>query len=89
RAGRYVEPGIVTSGDDVDAIRGFFAPGARTYAAADVIAALLEGGAAEANEPNPAFPFWALSLSPPIAGSVNVYAGVSASQALRRPNPDG
>lgn len=41
RAGRHVEPGIVTSGDEIDAIAGFLAPGARSYSAADVIAALL------------------------------------------------
>lgn len=49
RAGRHVEPGIVTSGDAIDEIRAFLLPGARAYSARDVIAALL-GEEAQASE---------------------------------------
>lgn len=41
RARRHVEPGIVTSGDAVADIRKFLPPGARSYAVADVLSALL------------------------------------------------
>jgi nitronate monooxygenase len=45
RAGRYVECGMVTTGDDLGGITRFQAPGTRDYRAADVIAALLAGTA--------------------------------------------
>lgn len=37
RAGRHLEPGLVTLGEDLSAIPRFFAPGASDYNAADVI----------------------------------------------------
>ena len=37
RAGAHIEPGIVTSGDALDDIARFFAPGADSYTAEDVI----------------------------------------------------
>lgn len=40
RAGRHVEPGLVTLGEDLSSIGRFIAPGARDYSAADVIAVL-------------------------------------------------
>ncbi len=40
RAGRYVEPGIVTMGDDLPGVARFLAPGATAYTAADVVATL-------------------------------------------------
>lgn len=43
RAGRHVEPGLVTLGEDLSGIARFVAPGARDYAAADVIAVLTGG----------------------------------------------
>lgn len=41
RAGRHVEPGIVTSGDALDELRQFMPPGTSEYGAADVIQTLL------------------------------------------------
>ena len=41
RAGRHVEPGIVTAGDDLAGVTRFLRPGATDYTAADVIDALL------------------------------------------------
>ncbi|HET9784163.1 MAG TPA: nitronate monooxygenase [Terriglobales bacterium] len=41
RAHRHVEPGVVTSGDAIADIRTFLPPGALSYAAADVLSALL------------------------------------------------
>jgi nitronate monooxygenase len=43
RAGGYLEPGIVTAGDDLVHAGRFIAPGARSYTAADVIRNLLSG----------------------------------------------
>jgi nitronate monooxygenase len=43
RAGKLVEPAIVTMGDDVKGVTRFLAPGATDYSAADVIATLTEG----------------------------------------------
>lgn len=40
--GKYVESGMVTSGDDLTEIPAFLTPGQSTYRAADVIAKLLE-----------------------------------------------
>ena len=39
--GRSVEPGIVTSGDDLSGVTRFMSPGTTRYTAADVIAAIL------------------------------------------------
>lgn len=39
--GRHKEPGLITAGDDVAAIRRFLKPGQSSYTAADVIQALL------------------------------------------------
>lgn len=44
RAGRLVEPGIVTSGDDLSGIRRFMPAGGYTYGAADVVRTLLGAG---------------------------------------------
>jgi len=41
RAGRHVEPGIVTSGDALSELTHFLPPGASSFSAADVIRALL------------------------------------------------
>jgi nitronate monooxygenase len=41
--GRATEPGIVTAGDDLAGLTQFLAPGTTRYAAADVIARLLNG----------------------------------------------
>ena len=41
RNGRHVEPGLITSGDDLKAILQFLPTGGRSYSAADVIAKLL------------------------------------------------
>lgn len=41
RAGRHVEPPIVTMGDDVRGLTRFLRPGASSYTAADVVATLL------------------------------------------------
>jgi len=41
RAGKYVEQGIVTSGDDLSGVTRFLRPGAADYSAADVIDTLL------------------------------------------------
>jgi len=41
RAGKYVERGIVTSGDDLAGVTRFLRPGAADYTAADVIDTLL------------------------------------------------
>jgi len=41
RAGRWIEPGIVTSGDALDGIRHFMPPGGVAYGAADVVRTLL------------------------------------------------
>jgi len=43
RGNNYVEPGVVTAGDDLAEIGRFLAPGADSYHAADVIALLLSG----------------------------------------------
>lgn len=43
RAGRYVEPPIVTMGDDLNGVARFLRPCASEYAAADVIATLTAG----------------------------------------------
>ncbi|MEX1993373.1 MAG: nitronate monooxygenase [Steroidobacteraceae bacterium] len=43
RAGKYVERGIVTSGDDLAGVTRFLRPGAADYTAADVIDTLLSG----------------------------------------------
>lgn len=40
RAGRHVEPGIVTSGDALRGVARFLAPGRDTYSAADVVRSL-------------------------------------------------
>jgi len=42
RNGRYVERGLVTSGDDLNGIRSFLPPNSAAYNAADVIAKLLD-----------------------------------------------
>ena len=42
RAGKHVEPGIVTAGDDLAGVTRFLRPGATDYTAADVIDTLLE-----------------------------------------------
>ncbi len=42
RAGRHVEPGIVTAGDDLAGVTRFLRPGATDYTAADVIETLLD-----------------------------------------------
>jgi nitronate monooxygenase len=47
RAGRWVEPGVVTSGDALDGIRRFMPHGGAAYAAKDVIRTLLQGPVAE------------------------------------------
>jgi len=41
RAGKYVEPGVVTSGDDLAGLTRFLGPGTREYSAADVVRMLL------------------------------------------------
>ncbi len=43
RAGRHVEPGIVTSGDALLDLASFLPPGTSRYTAADVVRVLLEG----------------------------------------------
>lgn len=43
RAGKYLERGIVTSGDDLAGVTRFLRPGAADYTAADVIETLLAG----------------------------------------------
>lgn len=43
RAGAHVEPGLVTIGEDLSAIRRFLPPGASDYTAADVVAVLMNG----------------------------------------------
>ncbi len=43
RGGKYVERGVVTSGDDLSAIPSFLLPNKVVYNAADVIAKLLDG----------------------------------------------
>ena len=43
RAGKFVEPAIVTMGDDLPGVARFLRPGATEYSAADVIATLTEG----------------------------------------------
>lgn len=40
RAGRHIEPPVVTMGDDLAGVSRFLRPGARTYRAADVVASL-------------------------------------------------
>ena len=40
RAGKHVERGLVTSGDDLDGVRAFLPEGGLDYSAADVIGAL-------------------------------------------------
>jgi nitronate monooxygenase len=42
RAGKYVEQGIVTSGDDINGVAQFVKPGQTDYTAADVVAALMQ-----------------------------------------------
>ena len=46
RNGKFVEDGMVTSGNDLIGIKRFLPPGASTYTAADVIANLLLGARA-------------------------------------------
>jgi nitronate monooxygenase len=41
RAGKYLEDGLVTAGDDLADIRRFLRPGQSSYSAADVVSALL------------------------------------------------
>ena len=43
RAGRHVEPGLLTLGEDLSSIAGFRPAGASDYSAADVVAALMAG----------------------------------------------
>lgn len=43
RNGRIVEPGLITSGDDLQAISQFLRPGERSYTASDVLVRLLAG----------------------------------------------
>jgi len=43
RNGKYVENGMVTSGNDLSGIARFLPPGARTYTARDVVANLMSG----------------------------------------------
>jgi nitronate monooxygenase len=50
RKGGYVEPGLVTSGDDLVSIPSFLPPGARSYTAADVLARLLAGVTRQSTE---------------------------------------
>ncbi|MCC7416059.1 MAG: nitronate monooxygenase [Acidobacteria bacterium] len=47
RAGKYVEQALVTMGDDIESVRQFLRSGATDYTAADVVARLLEGEAAD------------------------------------------
>jgi nitronate monooxygenase len=50
----YVEPPLVTIGDDLNTVAQFLAPGRETYSAADVVQALLSGVASEtADEAEP------------------------------------
>ena len=49
--GREPEPGIVTSGDDLAGLVRFMAPGTTRYAAADVIARILDSAADETSPP--------------------------------------
>lgn len=46
RAGKYIETGLVTAGDDLTGVARFLAPGARDYSASDVVAAPLPAWAA-------------------------------------------
>lgn len=55
RCGRHVEPPLVTAGDDLTRIADFLPPGADSYTAADVIAALLPS-APETHSPASAVP---------------------------------
>lgn len=48
RAGRHIEPGLVTLGEDLSAISRFLSPGAADYTASDVIDVLLSSRAASA-----------------------------------------
>ena len=48
RAGRHLEPGLVTLGEDLSAIPRFLAPGAADYTASDVLDVLLPSAAATA-----------------------------------------
>ena len=41
--GRFVEAGIVTSGDDLPGIARFMSPGSTRYTAADVVRVILAG----------------------------------------------
>ena len=41
RAGKYVEPGIVTMGDDLPGVARFLPPGASSYHASDVVAMIM------------------------------------------------
>jgi nitronate monooxygenase len=41
--GTYLEPGVVTAGDDIAGIRRFLSPGAHSYPAAEVISQLVHG----------------------------------------------
>lgn len=43
RAGKWIEPPIITMGDDLTGIARFLAPGATEYSAADVVTALTAG----------------------------------------------
>jgi nitronate monooxygenase len=62
RNGKFVEDGMVTSGNDLIGIKRFLPPGASTYTAADVIANLLLGARARVVRENLTF---ALSSSSP------------------------
>jgi hypothetical protein len=62
RNGKFVEDGMVTSGNDLIGIKRFLPPGASTYTAADVIANLLLGARATVVRENLTF---ALSSSSP------------------------
>lgn len=44
RSGKYVEPGLITSGNDLGTLAGFLPHGGWVYSAADVITRLMSGG---------------------------------------------
>ncbi len=45
RNGHYLEPGLITAGNDVTSLKQFVSPGQPHYTAAQVVSRLLEGGA--------------------------------------------
>jgi nitronate monooxygenase len=47
----FVEPALVTVGDDLNAIAQFFAPGQNSYSAADVVENLLSLSSADKAQP--------------------------------------